>query len=65
MAIISFHTDETPFEWSISMRIPIPAKLRMERKVTTDVIALGKNWTSCDQTMPIAKEMSKLSFIES
>jgi hypothetical protein len=43
IAIINFHTDETPSEWSISIRMPTPAKLRIERKVTTEVIALGKH----------------------
>lgn len=65
MAIMNFHIDETPYEWSISIRAPMPAKLRIERKVTTEVIALGKHWTSCDQTIPIAKEISMLSFMES
>lgn len=65
IAIISFHTDETPYEWSISMRIPTPVKLIIERTVTMVVIALGKHWTNWDHTMPIANEMSMLSFMES
>jgi hypothetical protein len=43
IAIISFHTDETAYEWSISMRTPTPAKLIIERTVTKVVIALGKH----------------------